>query len=84
LLECRKSTIRGAAAHIVVGAPPTVSRLGGRLDADDSRENSQYDERNSHGDLLLEYCRKSYFQFDNPRVENASAGKRNTLGQSEL
>jgi hypothetical protein len=42
LLKCCKPAIGGTAMmEIVIGAPPTVLRLSGLFEADDSRKNSQ-------------------------------------------
>ena len=56
LLKCCKPAIRGTAPHIIFGAPPTVLRLSGLFDADDSCESAHDDKQKSHGRLLVARC----------------------------
>jgi hypothetical protein len=53
LLKCCELAIRGTAAHVVIDAPSTPPGLSGFFDADDHRENSQDEQQNPHGDLLM-------------------------------
>jgi hypothetical protein len=56
LLKCCEPAIRGTAAvlpKIVIGTSRIVLRLCGSFGADYSDQNSQYEQRKPHGDLLM-------------------------------